>query len=842
MAKPNLANPLYKLPNQQTNLGGVMWVAVAIGLGLLLVICTVATQYLAASLGYQAALGDPLFMLGSVRIYHPVKWALWMWQWRELENPEVKHYFSVAYMIVILGSGAAVLFAAYITYRRTRNLESGLDHLHGSAHWATEEEVKATTLLPEKGQGKGVYVGAWKNPKTDTIHYLRHDGPEHIMAFAPTRSGKGVGLILPTLLSWPASALIYDIKGENYALTAGWRQKEAGNYALKFEPTATDGSSACFNPLEEIRIGTDKEVSDVQNIVAMIVDPDGKGLNDHWAKTGAALLVGTTLHVLYSEKDKTLAGVANFLSEPTRTLEETLHYMLNTEHDPEFKRGWLDSEGNKTAVHPVVAASARDMLNKSENEGSGVLSTSMSFLTLYRDPVVANNTRYSQFRVRDLMNADKPMSLYLVVPPSDKDRLKPLIRLVINQIIRLLTETMEFKDGRSVAGYKHKLLLLIDEFPSLGKLDIFEESLAFIAGYGMKAYLIIQDVSQLWTAYGKDESIFSNCHIRMAYAPNKIETARLLSEMTGKTTIVKTSNSYSGDRLTPMLSNVSSSQDAVGRELLTPDEVMRLPAAKKDAQGNIQEAGDMLIFVAGHAPIYGKQILYFNDPTFSKRAKVPTPITSDRLYDAPIAKLKPIATPAPTPQQAEIAATSAASHMAANPAAAAAIATAAPSAVVANAAATATETTAPTDEIIDGDPPAEKDALTAAVDAMFADEIEEAPEDMGTPIEHHIENDASGAHEDMPPLEALSQGHADSTPAVAVQESRGDDLMMMALAASQKADESDYGMFDDILGDTATADTTTKASSRPSEREAEPAFDGLDDLLAEIKQSHDRSF
>lgn len=838
MAKPNLENPLYKLPNKPANLGGVMWIAVAVGLSLLMLVCVIATQYLAAAFAYQDALGDPFFSLGSVRFYHPAKWVAWMWKWRELENPVVRHSFTVAYMIVIIGSGLSVLTAAYITYRRTRNLESGTENLHGSAHWATEDEIKATTLLPMKGQGKGVYVGAWKNPKTDTIHYLRHDGPEHIMAFAPTRSGKGVGLVLPTLLSWPHSVLVYDIKGENWALTAGWRQKHADNHALKFEPTATDGSSVCFNPLEEIRLGTDKEVSDVQNIVTMIVDPDGKGLNDHWAKTGHALLVGTMLHVLYSENDKTLAGLANFLSEPTRTLEETLHYMLGTEHDPERKRGWLDGEGKPTGTHPVVAASARDMLNKSENEQSGVLSTAMSFLTLYRDPVVAKNTRYSQFKVRDLMNAEKPLSLYLVVPPSDKDRLKPLIRLIINQVVRSLTEKMEFKDGRSVAGYKHKLLLLIDEFPSLGKLDIFEESLAFIAGYGMKAYLIVQDISQLWTAYGKDESIFSNCHVRIAYAPNKIETAKLLSDMTGTTTIVKTQNSYSGDRLTPMLSNVSTSQNEVSRPLLTPDEVMRLPAAKKDASGNILEAGDMLIFVAGHAPIYGKQILYFNDPTFSERAKAATPQVSDTLYDAPIAALPPIQarTEHVSPEQAEIAATSAASHLAANPDAAEAIKAAQASAAPAPAA----EAQRPTDEILDAE------GEGAPVGAPIDELIEEAPEDVGTPIEYHIDHDAA-THHDEPPIEALAQGPIvdEAPPAAAPQEAPkgGDDLLMAALAASAAADESDYSMFDDILAgapakaaEPATA-TASKAApiAKPQELDASQQIDGLEEILAEIR-------
>lgn len=657
---PNNSNPIYSLPKPR-HISGVRWTALLLGFGLLLLVSFMATEYLAYRFGFQEALGPPLFSAFGFGFYHPAKWIPWAWEYRSLAQPEVRQAFFMTYLIVIIGSLIAILSAAYLCYRRSSKEDSGLENIHGSAHWATPEEVKATGLL---AKGEGVYVGGWQHPGTGKIHYLRHNGPEHTISFAPTRSGKGVGLVLPTLLSWPHSALAYDIKGENWALTAGWRQKEAKNHVLKFEPTATDGSSVAFNPLEEIRLGTEREVSDVQNIVTMIVDPDGRGLNDHWAKTGHALLVGAVLHVLYAEKDKTLSGVANFLSEPSRSIEETLYYMIGTEHDQSCKRKWKDSLGNPTANHPVVAACARDMLNKSENERSGVLSTAMSFLTLYRDPTVAFNTRCSQFKIRDLMNHDRPVSLYLVVPPSDKDRLKPLIRLIVNQVVRGLTEKMDFKDGRSVPGYRHRLLLMIDEFPSLGRLDVFQESLAFIAGYGLKAYLIIQDLAQLWAAYGKDEAIFSNCHVRNAFAPNKIETAEFLAKITGTATVVKPNLSFSGRRLTPMLDNVTTSLHEVQRPLLTPDEVMRLPSPVKDGDGNILEAGDMLIFVAGHSPIYGKQILYFIDPVFSARARIPAPACSDRLYrredDTSIVE------PHVTKKQAACAATSSASHQGAD--------------------------------------------------------------------------------------------------------------------------------------------------------------------------------
>jgi type IV secretory pathway TraG/TraD family ATPase VirD4 len=173
-------------------------------------------------------------------------------------------------------------------------------HLHGSAKWAKKNEIKEMSLFNDDG----VYVGAYKDPKKDKITYLRHNGPEHILTFAPTRSGKGVGLVLPTLLSWQESAFILDMKGENWALTSGWRSQYANNRCIRFDPSNPD-SSLCdrFNPLEEIRVGTEYEVGDAQNLSLMLVDPLGKGLNDYWSKTAFSLLTGVILYdVLLSIK------------------------------------------------------------------------------------------------------------------------------------------------------------------------------------------------------------------------------------------------------------------------------------------------------------------------------------------------------------------------------------------------------------------------------------------------------------------------------------------------------------------------------------------------------------
>ena len=336
------------------------------------------------------------------------------------------------------------------------------------------------------------------------------------MCFAspPTRSGKGVGLAVPTLLTWPESAIVHDIKGENWNLTAGWRARFGR--VLLFDPT--NAASAAYNPLPEVRKG-EWEVRDVQNIADVLVDPEGalERRND-WENTSHSLLVGAILHVLYAEPDKTLAGVANFLSDPRRPIETTLRAMMTTPH--------LGEGG----VHPVVASSARELLNKSDNERSGVLSTAMSFLGLYRDPVVATVTRRCDWRIYDLLEGKTATTLYLVVPPSDISRTKPLVRLILNQIGRRLTEELDARRRR------HRLLLMLDEFPALGRLDFFESALAFMAGYGLKSFLIAQSLNQIEKADGQNNSILDNCHVRVSFATNDERTAKWVSDALGTAT------------------------------------------------------------------------------------------------------------------------------------------------------------------------------------------------------------------------------------------------------------------------------------------------------------------
>ncbi|MBO0127968.1 MULTISPECIES: conjugal transfer protein TraG [Agrobacterium] len=532
-----------------------------------------ATQWTAWRLGFQPQLGQPWFEVAGWPIYYPPAF-FWWWYFYDAYAPPI---FVEGGMIAASGGFIAIAVAIGMSVWRAREAKNVATY--GSARWAELEEVKAAGLLDQDG----VVLG-----RLDRA-YLRHDGPEHVLCFAPTRSGKGVGLVVPSLLTWPGSAIVHDIKGENWTLTAGFRSRHGR--VLLFDPT--NARSAAYNPLLEVRRG-EWEVRDVQNIADILVDPEGSlDKRNHWEKTSHALLVGAILHVLYAEKDKTLAGVAAFLSDPKRPIESTLAAMMKTAH--------LGDAG----PHPVIASAARELLNKSDNERSGVLSTAMSFLGLYRDPVVAEVTRRCDWRITDIVGSKRPTTLYLVVPPSDINRTKPLIRLILNQIGRRLTEDLQARGGR------HRLLLMLDEFPALGRLDFFESALAFMAGYGLKSFLIAQSLNQIEKAYGPNNSILDNCHVRVSFATNDERTAKRVSDALGTATEMKAMKNYAGHRLSPWLGHLMVSRSETARPLLTPGEIMQLPPA------------DEIVMVAGTPPIRAKKARYFEDARFQERILPP---------------------------------------------------------------------------------------------------------------------------------------------------------------------------------------------------------------------------
>ena len=560
----------------------ILWGQVLAVFVIILASIWAATQWTASALGFQAELGAPWFLLFGHPVYRPYD-LFWWWFSYDAYAPQI---FDKGGMIATSGGFVAIVVAIAMSVWRGR--ENTNANTYGTARWATRDDIRKAGLLADTG----VVLGQFQN------NYLRHDGAEHVLCFAPTRSGKGVGLVIPSLLTWPGTAIVHDIKGENWDITAGFRS--TFSRTLRFDPTSLE--SAAYNPLLEVRRGIN-EVRDVQNIADILVDPEGSlEKRNHWEKTSHALLVGAILHVLYAGGDKSLAGVAAFLSNPDETIENTLYAMMDTPH--------LGEAG----PHPVVASAARELLNKSDNERSGVLSTAMSFLGLYRDPVIAKVTSHSDWRIADLVSG-RPASLYLVVPPSDISRTKPLIRLILNQIGRRLTEDFD------PATKRQRVLLMLDEFPALGRLDFFESALAFMAGYGLKAFLIAQSLNQIERAYGQNNAILDNCHVRVAFATNDERTAKRVSESLGTTTEQRSMKNYAGHRLSPWLGHLMISRSETARALLTPGEILQLPQT------------DEVVLLSGAPPIKAKKARYYADRRLQSRV-LPTPAISGQREEA----------------------------------------------------------------------------------------------------------------------------------------------------------------------------------------------------------------
>jgi len=437
-------------------------------------------------------------------------------------------------------------------------------------------------------------IGGWNG------QLLTSTGPEHMMLVGATRSGKDVGVVIPTLYaSTDSSVVVHDVKGENWWYTAGWRQRH-GNYCLYLNPT--DQCSVRHNPLFEVRKGLN-EVRDIQNISDMLVDPEGSNQRrDHWEKTSFSLLTGAGLHVLYAEADKTLTGLTSFLSDPHRSFYQTLDIMMRTLH-----------LGDR--VHPVVEQVARELFNKGRDELSSVLSTAMSFLGLYRDPLIARVTSRSDFCIDDLQNATKPVALYLVTPPSDLSRTRAYMRLFLNQMGRRLTEDFQ-------ATPRHSLAMILNEFASLGHLEFMESEVAYLAGYGIRVMFVVQSLNQLDRHYGTHNSLVDNSHIRAFYASNDDRAAKRISDFLSTATVTHRQRSLSGSRFALWFTHRSRTTIESARPLLTPGEVMQVDPTKA------------IVSLGGQRPILADKLRYYADPRFQPSMLPPPSLAMHHLPPA----------------------------------------------------------------------------------------------------------------------------------------------------------------------------------------------------------------
>jgi type IV secretion system protein VirD4 len=516
--------------------------------------------------------------------------------------------------IGVASLGLTIGVAAKTAYQR-RPKET--PNVYGDARFMTFHELKRSGLLVNRQtpHTNGVYLGAWEDSH-GALHYLRDISNGHVAICGPTRSGKSVSCIVPTLLSWHGSAIVHDEKGELWTQTSPWRAAHIGP-VIRWEPGARTGSDS-WNPLSEVRLLTPHEFADALNVALMIIDVKGHGLDklDHWQKASVPILAGCVLHELYlaraTRRVASLAEIAGWFADPTGSADTLWEDMRDNDH----------AGGHP---HLVIAAAGRSQTDRSERERSSVTSTLLTHLTLFFDEIVAANTGESDFRLDDLADSAAPVTIYVTALPNDTVRLRPLVRLFLTMAMRsLMSPKLIHVQGRPTNPHRYETLMLLDEFPSLGKLEEVETDLARAASWGVKFLMCIQDITQLDGIYGRGHSIFANTHTRAFFPTNDLTTAEVLSKSTGTMTAQTPHTTIMGRR-TGFMGQVTKSIQPTSRPLMTPGEILTMRAAAKDETGRITEPGDMLIFLMGNRPLKAQQMLYFRDPEFAARAQAVPP-------------------------------------------------------------------------------------------------------------------------------------------------------------------------------------------------------------------------
>lgn len=545
-----------------------------------------ATQSTAHQFGYPAAFGRGWAQTGSFRLYPPWAFVDWYGRWAGA-YPQAFDQASLVGLAVFLWPLLMVIGLTRRFVARPRPF--------GKDAWGGLAEARRAGLV-SGGRLQGRVLGRLKG-RLLTIGMM-----VHCVIVGASRSGKGAGHVVPSEIGWGESAFTYDRKGELWHITADYRRTLS--HTFYFAPT--DPNTARWNPLFEVRKGA-MEIADIQNIVGILVDPIGlKGGNlDFFDQSAASFFTGVILHCLYAEPDehKTLGHVRRLLID----IEATLDAMLATKHrwrpDAAASDGLArDGDGQPIAeTHPEVWLGATAFRSMEPRVRSSVLATAQKSLALWADPLVCHATGASDFCIGDLVCSKAPVSLYLITPQAHADRLAFIVRVMLRQSLNSLMETVD-TDSRG-RPKRHKLLMMLDEFPKLGPLPFLENALGEMAGYGIAAHLICQSFNDVFKYYGVYTSIFDNCHVTAAFATSEPTSIERVVKRAGRALEMR--ESFSDPRLAFGKGHRSRNQAEVERYVLAEQDVRALPADKQ------------FLFVNNAKPFITDKIRYWEVPAIA---------------------------------------------------------------------------------------------------------------------------------------------------------------------------------------------------------------------------------
>lgn len=479
--------------------------------------------------------------------------------------------------LLTIANGGSVLgmVAGFFVWRR-RPAPARPSAVHGSARWSTSGEVRAAL-----GGAEGLIVGR-ENAKGGQL--LRYAGPQHLITIAPTRSGKGVGAIIPNLLTADRSILCVDPKGENARIAMRARERFGPVHVL--DPFGVSGvSTGAFNPLDRLNEASPDLAEDAALLAdALVYDPPGHGGDAHWNEEAKALIAGVILYVVCHEPPyrRSLSVVRELLTSAPEQFDDMLSIMQKS-----------------TCAGGLVARAANRHLGKSDREAAGVLSSAQRHTHFLDSQRIAAVLERSDFRFEDLKAG--VCTVFLVLPPDRLITHSRWLRLLVAQAIGAL--------ARSTSRPDQPVLLLLDEFAALGRLEPLEQAFGLMAGYGLQLWPILQDLHQLRSIYGQRAGTFlSNAGLIQIFNVSDVETAGWVSKSIGATTMAYQTAGSSVSRGGPFSIQTTTSNSInnhlTRRDLLTPDEVMRLDA-------NLE-----ILLRPGAAPVAARKVRYYADPEF----------------------------------------------------------------------------------------------------------------------------------------------------------------------------------------------------------------------------------
>ncbi|HWZ59046.1 MAG TPA: type IV secretory system conjugative DNA transfer family protein [Gemmatimonadaceae bacterium] len=519
------------------------------------------------------AVGAWCVSLGAV--YKPQRILVWMYAYRHVSDLQAVLHIGVS---VFAGMLVAAVVGALIAVPSARRAVSGS---HGTAMWGEPWElVRVDGVLLGRAPGRGGR-GA----------LLRENGDGHLLSLAPSRAGKGIGVVVPNLLSYPGSIVVTDPKGENYAVSAQWREETFDQDVVGLDPFGLADGTGAYNPLDIIDLSTPDAYDDAAMLADMLIVTEGRGNESvFWTLEARALLTGLILHVAASEQG------------PTRTLAKVRAHLTA---GPESFAALMQVMATSTAAWGLVATEAQRVLQKDATQLAGVLASAQSQTHFLGSPRMASVMQRSSFTWESLKT--ERVTVYVIVPPDRLPTYRRWVRLMLACALRGVTR----EPGRPDVP----ALFLLDEFAQLGRMAPVETAVRLAAGYGVRLWLFVQDLASLRELYPDSwETFVANAGVFQAFGVNDKQTAEYLSALTGEGTIRVVSDSRSSGvtrgRSGGSQHGSGETYSERGRRLLTPDEVRRLGR------------GEQLLFLRYRPPYRVRLLDYRVEPELAGRAGV----------------------------------------------------------------------------------------------------------------------------------------------------------------------------------------------------------------------------